>query len=133
WSVLYFGINYWLDTQRVRLELAEAEAAAQTSELKALRAQINPHFLFNALGSILAESDNARSVRELTLALSDYLRFSLQQHREQEPLKSEIDALENYLMVEQSRFGANLEYQINASREALEAPVLRTLIQPLLE
>src|SRR5690606_32513511 len=73
------------------------------------------------------------TVRELTLALSDYLRFSLQQHREREPLKSEVDALENYLKVEQTRFGENLEYRIDASTEALETPVPRALVQPLLE
>ncbi len=133
WSVLYFGINYWLDTQRVQLELAEAEAVAQASELKALRAQVNPHFLFNALGSILAESENPDKVRVLTLALSDYLRFSLQRHSELEPLETELKALENYLQVEQARFEENLEYQINTEHAALKAPVPSALIQPLLE
>src|SRR5690606_4462911 len=120
-------------TQRVQMELAEAEAAAQTSELKALRAQINPHFLFNALGSILAESNNPANVRELTLALSEFLRFSLQQRGEFEPLKTELNALTNYLQVEKSRFGDKLEYRITASDEARATPVPRTLIQPLLE
>ena len=133
WSVLYFGINYWLDTQRVQLELVEAEAAAQASELKALRAQVNPHFLFNALGSILAESENPGKVRVLTLALSDYLRFSLQRHSELEPLETELRALENYLQVEQARFEENLEYKVNAEQAALKAPVPSALVQPLLE
>lgn len=133
WSVLYFGINYWLDTQKVRAELAEAEVAAQVSELKALKAQVNPHFLFNALGSILAASEDPRAVREITLALSDYLRFSLQQRRELEPLGTELNALENYLRVEQARFEDNFQYQVTADSHALSTPVPTALVQPLLE
>lgn len=133
WSVLYFGINYWLDTQRVHMELVEAETAAQASELKALKAQVNPHFLFNALGSILAESENSHNVRVLTLALSDYLRFSLQRHSELEPLEIELRALENYLRVEQARFEENLQYHINTQPEAMKTPVPNALVQPLLE
>lgn len=133
WSVLYFAINYWLDTQKVRMELAEAEIAAQLSELKALKAQVNPHFLFNALGSILAESENPKAVREITLALSDYLRFSLQQKRELQALGTELDALENYLRVEQARFEENLEYRISVSEEARHSLVPTALVQPLLE
>lgn len=133
WSVLYFGLNYWLDTQKLGAELAEAEVAAQVSELKALKAQVNPHFLFNALGSILAESENSRAVREITLALSDYLRFSLQQRRELEPLGTELNALENYLRVEQARFEDNFQYKVSADRHALNTPVPTALVQPLLE
>lgn len=133
WSILYFGINYWLDTRGTRLRLAEAEAAARTSELQVLRAQVNPHFLFNALGSILAESQDSDSVRKLTLALSDYLRFSLQQHGEWEPLGEELKALENYLEVEKARFEENLEFRIEAEREVRNRKVPNAIVQPLLE
>lgn len=133
WSVLYFGCVYWLDTQRIQLELAEAEAFAQASELKMLKAQINPHFLFNALNSILAESGDNPRLRNLTLALSDYLRFSLQQQRDRGILGHELDALENYLRVEKARFEDNLEYTIETDAQARNALAPNALIQPLLE
>lgn len=133
WSVLYFGCVYWLDTQRMQLELAEAEAFAQASELKMLKAQINPHFLFNALNSILAESGDNPRLRNLTLALSDYLRFSLQQQRDRGILGHELEALENYLRVEKARFEDNLEYVIETDAQSRSALAPNALIQPLLE
>lgn len=133
WSVLYFGIGYWLDTQQTQLRLAQAQVAARTSELKALRAQINPHFLFNALGSILAQAENPSFVREITFALSDYLRFSLQRSGELEPLGGELKALENYLQVEKARFEEDLEYYIDADEQARGVCVPNAIIQPLLE
>lgn len=133
WSGTYFWLNYWLDTQQMELALARAEAAAQTRELKALKAQINPHFLFNALSSILAESGDNPKLRTMTLALSDYLRFLLQQHKEVAALSQELDALASYLQVEKARFEDNLEYSIKADAGAREALVPTSLVQPLLE
>lgn len=133
WCILYVGILYWLDTQKAQLRLAQTEAAMRASELQTLRAQVNPHFLFNALNSILAESHNAAAVQRITLALAEYLRFSLRQRNDTDLLGIELDALENYLRVEKIRFEEKLEYVILAdpsSRESL-APV--ALIQPLLE
>ena len=133
WSILYFGINYWLDTEHARLRLAQAEAAARSSELQLLRAQVNPHFLFNALNSILAESDNAGTVRALTMALAEYLRFSFQAHGDREPLGVELDALENYLRVEKARFEEKLEYRIEAAQAARDQETPIALVQPLLD
>lgn len=133
WSVLYFGVNYWLDTQQIQIALARAEASAHASQLKALKAQINPHFLFNALASILAESGDNRKIRDLTLALSDYLRFLLQQHKDKAPLGQELDALENYLRVEKARFEHGLMYDITADEQARAALAPASLVQPLLE
>lgn len=133
WCVLYFGVHYWLDTQDDKLRVAQTEAAMRSSELQVLRAQVNPHFLFNALNSILAESSNAAAVQRITLALSDYLRFSLRQQNDLAILNVEMTALENYLCVEKARFEEKLEYSIQSdepSRQTL-APV--ALIQPLLE
>ncbi len=133
WSVLYFSISYWLDTQDTLLRLARAETAAKVSELEALRAQVDPHFLFNALGSILAEAESPQSVRRLTLALSDYLRFSLQQRRENEPLDGELTALEHYLQVEQARFDEDFAYTLEIEPAARQVSVPHALVQPLLE
>lgn len=133
WSALYFGINYVLDAQKFELELTRAEALASASELKALKAQVNPHFLFNVLGSIIAEAGDNPKLRTMILALSDYLRYSLQIHQDKEPLGHELDALESYLQVEKARFEEKLEYEICADEttRALLAPI--ALVQPLLE
>lgn len=102
-------------------------------ELKALLGQVNPHFLFNALGSILAVSDDTRSVRELTLALSEYLRLSLQRRGDQEPLENELSALEGYLHVEKVRFEDRLQFLVNVDDESRRTLTPYALIQPLLE
>jgi signal transduction histidine kinase len=133
WSLLYWGINYWLETRRSLLRMARLEAEARTTELQLLRAQVNPHFLFNALNSILAEARNSDGVLAITQALADYLRFSLRQTGTLQPLGEELDALENYLRVEKVRFEERLEYAIHASEEVRRLPAPPALVQPLLE
>lgn len=133
WCILYIGILYWLDTQQAQLRLAQTEAAMRASELQTLRAQVNPHFLFNALNSILAESHNAAAVQRITLALAEYLRFSLRQRNDTDLLGVELGALENYLRVEKARFEEKLEYVIEADTASREVQAPVALIQPLLE
>jgi len=133
WTLFYFGINYWLDTEHARLRLAQAETAARTTELQLLRSQVNPHFLFNALNSIMAESDDPVVVHDLTQALSDYLRFSLQQRGDIQRLGVELDALENYLRVEKTRFEEDLEYSIEADAIARHTLAPVAVVQPLLD
>jgi LytS/YehU family sensor histidine kinase len=113
----------------------QALVAARDAELKALKAQINPHFLFNSLNSIsaLAGIDAARA-REMCVRLSDFLRSSLRVgERESVPLSEELSLAHNYLGVEQVRFGGRLrvEQQIAPECEAGLVPPL--LLQPLVE
>ncbi len=132
WSLLYCGIHLWLDMEQGRLREAEARAEAQENELRFLRAQINPHFLFNALNTILAETEHPQT-RKLIQALADYLRFSLCQHARREPLSMELDALANYLAVEKARFLEKLDYRIHITEEARRALAPVASVQPLLE
>lgn len=133
WGLLYLGIHYWLQTRHTKLHLARLEAAARASELQLLRAQINPHFLFNALNSILAEAKNPRAVTSLTQSLSNYLRFSLQQKGHVHELGVELDALQDYLLVEKTRFEENLEYTIRADTKARGALIPIALVQTLID
>jgi hypothetical protein len=113
----------------------QALVAARDAELKALKAQINPHFLFNSLNSIsaLAGIDAARA-REMCVRLSDFLRSSLRMgERETVPLNEELELAHNYLGVEQVRFGSRLrvEQEIGPGCDACLVPPL--LLQPLVE
>src|SRR5580658_2523646 len=113
----------------------QAMVIARDAELKALKAQINPHFLFNSLNSIsaLAGIDAARA-REMCVGLSDFLRNSLRMgEREAAPLSEELALAHSYLGVEQVRFGARLrvEQEIEPGCETCLVPPL--LLQPLVE
>lgn len=133
WTVLYFGIHSLLDAQQEQLRAARTEAALRAGELQMLRSQVNPHFLFNSLNSLLASSDEPATVRQLTLALTDYLRFSLQQRGDFERLGVELAALQSYLQVEKVRFEENFEYAIETGPGVADVKAPVALIQPVLE
>jgi len=137
--LLSAGMHYALASVEESKEALNREmqalVAARDAELKALKAQINPHFLFNSLNSIsaLAGIDAVRA-REMCVRLSDFLRSSLSVgERETVPLKEELSLAHNYLGVEQVRFGGRLrvEQQIAPECEAGLVPPL--LLQPLVE
>lgn len=114
---------------------ADLQMLAQESELKALRAQLNPHFLFNSLNSLsaLTSVDPARA-RQMCVLLSDFLRRSLGLgERKLVTLREELDLARAYLAIEQIRFGARLQvdWAITAATEPALLPTL--LLQPLVE
>ena len=133
WILLYIVINYWLDSRAALLRTARLEMDKQASDLKLLRAQVNPHFLFNALNSILSVCDEPQKVTAITQALADYLRFSLRGGDARQPLGEELDALESYLRVEKIRFTDKLEYTIQGDAAARSKLVPGALVQPLVE
>lgn len=113
----------------------ELQVLAREAELKALRAQLNPHFLFNSLNSISAlTSVDAKRAREMCVLLSDFLRKSLRLGAQPEVmLAEELDLLRNYLAIEQIRFGERLklDWQVQAGVDDIPVPTL--LLQPLVE
>jgi hypothetical protein len=113
----------------------EALTLARESELKALKAQINPHFLFNSLNSIsaLATVDGFRA-REMCIKLSDFLRSTLKLAEKQSiSLADELLLAKAYLEVEQVRFGARLQVEIDADAACDHCVVPSLLLQPLVE
>jgi two-component system, LytTR family, sensor histidine kinase AlgZ len=113
----------------------EALTLARESELKALKAQINPHFLFNSLNSIsaLATVDGARA-RDMCIKLSDFLRTTLKLGEKQRiTLADELSLAKAYLEVEQVRFGARLRVEIDAAAECEHCIVPSLVLQPLVE
>ena len=133
WIVLYLVINNLIESNSARLRLERLKSGMIESELRLLRSQVNPHFLFNALNSIIAEAGSAERVTRITHGLADYLRFSLSQNLELQPLGEELAALEGYLDVEKIRFEERLEYSLVADADVRRLRVPGALVQPLLE
>ena len=113
----------------------EAEILARESELKALKAQINPHFLFNSLNSISAlTAVDAGRARDMCIRLSDFLRSSLRLgERITIPFREELALARNYLDVEQIRFGDRLRVVQDIDESCGDCEVPPLLVQPLVE
>ncbi|HUE87603.1 MAG TPA: histidine kinase [Vicinamibacterales bacterium] len=134
--------SYMLENVRLQGRRQEQEQVAQAlrlqssrSELKALRAQINPHFLFNALNAIasLIHTDPARADAAVE-QLAEVFRYTLRRsEQEWAPLDQELAFARAYLDVEQARFGKRLAFEIHADDEAARAHVPAMLLQTLVE
>jgi two-component system sensor histidine kinase AlgZ len=113
----------------------ESELQARDAELRALKAQINPHFLFNSLNSITALTMvDPNRAREMCIHLSDFLRNTLGLgEKESIPWRDELQLARTYLEVEQIRFGARLRVEMNVDDECAECMVPPLVLQPLIE
>ncbi len=132
---LHYVLLSFQASQQAETREQEAQVLARDAELKALKAQINPHFLFNSLNSIsaLTTVDAARA-REMCIRLSDFLRKTLTLgDKEVVPLQEEIAMAQTYLSVEQIRFGARLaiDFATDDICNGCEVPPL--VLQPLVE
>jgi two-component system sensor histidine kinase AlgZ len=119
----------------VEIQAMETHVLARDAELRALRAQINPHFLFNSLNSIsaLTSIDGGRA-REMCLLLADFLRLTLGMGEKTVILFSdELALLEKFLAIEKVRFGERLRMEQNISDETKRCLIPALLLQPLLE
>ncbi len=136
WSGLYFGIKYYQQLQAQTERTLQATAAAHQAQLKMLRYQLNPHFLFNTLNAISTMIlDGAKESANLAISrLSDFLRYTL----DNDPMKrvtlgSELGALDLYLEIEKVRFGERLIIRKEVESRALVALVPSLILQPLIE
>jgi two-component system, sensor histidine kinase YesM len=120
-----------LIVKEYRLELAN-----KTNQLKALQAQVNPHFLYNALQSIASLSlrYNAPKVYDLIYSLGSMMRYSMNTERTQVPLRDEMEHVQNYVILQTERFGEeNLRLEIHAAEAALETVLPKMILQPIVE
>lgn len=135
WSFLYFWIKDQEKARKRQLDLLRAETAARDAEILLLRAQVSPHFLFNAFNAILADlNQRPASLIPVVQGLSDYFRYSLTtSHDTFVPLGDEFDAMTNYLTVEKARFRESLliESHIDPAIRGLLVPGI--FLQPLVE
>jgi two-component system sensor histidine kinase YesM len=113
-----------------KLQISEREA-----ELKALQAQINPHFLYNTLDSIYwkAQKSKEKDISEMIYALSKLFRLTLNRGNEFTEVQNEKDFIENYLILQKKRFQNKLEYKIEISDNILRYKIPKLILQPFVE
>ena len=136
-AVLGAGIarDYFLRYHNRLEETARLQEQLGQARLDALRAQLNPHFLFNTLNAVSALSDSdPRGVRRMIARLSDLLRYTLDESTDQEvPLHRELDLLGEYVELMQIRFQGKLTVTMRADDDAREALVPNLILQPIVE
>jgi Histidine kinase len=134
WLAIIFGLASFSLWKRERERLLELQKSLAESQLAQLKAQLQPHFLFNALNTIsaLMQSDVERADR-LLARLADLLRATLANSNQQTSLREEWKLLGLYASIMQERFAGRVTLAWNASEEALDAAVPAMLLQPLLE
>lgn len=133
WCALYFGYQLIRERNSTEFRAMQAESLALKNELEHLQGQISPHFLFNALNTVLACRQDPEAIDTVTQALANYLRFLLRPVARLEPLSRELDALEQYLTVQGVRFGDGLVTRIECDLDVRNVAVPPVMVQPLVE
>jgi len=124
----------WVSTQLELAELDQSRARLVRAEVRALRAQISPHFVYNALTTIASfvRTDPERA-RELLLEFAEFTRYSFRSHGEFTTLAEELRSIDRYLTLERARFGDRLEVRLQIAPEVLPVAVPFLGVQPLVE
>lgn len=116
-------------------EVVNEQKEQNKAELKALQNQINPHFLYNTLDSIIYmidENENEKA-EEMIVALSRFFRISISRGKNIIPVKSELNHVKYYLQIQKMRFGDSFSYDVDASDEVLSLPIIKLILQPIVE
>jgi len=135
WTLAYLGIRAESEVQTQRIQSLAAETRALRIELESLHLQIAPHFLFNALNTLISEiGDRPAIAEEMTQQLAAYLRYSLEK-RDQYigPVSDELDAVRMYTRIQALRFGERFSYLCSVDPAALGASIPHMAIQCLVE
>lgn len=130
--------NFNMMTEEIRKLMEQRDQEQQIkrkSELKALQAQINPHFLYNTLDSIIwmAEWGKNQEVVRMTSSLAKLLRRSISNEQEAVTVAEEVEYTETYLTIQKMRYKDKLEYEILVDPEILQERVIKLILQPLVE
>lgn len=136
WSALDRGARYWREVRQRERQLLLAESHAREAELRALRYQITPHFLFNTLNGIstLVGEGETRSARRVIALLADFLRSTLEPSSSGDvTMAKELAQVQQYVEIEQIRLGQRLSATIQCDSSVLDVPVPHLLLQPLVE
>lgn len=135
WNIIYFGFKHFQNYRRSEINTLRLYAASRESELNNLKAQLNPHFMFNSMNSIraLIDEDPGRAKVAVT-KLSNILRNTLMMNKNKLiPLKEEINLVKEYLDLEQIRFEERLSYEIKVEEGINDAMIPPFIIQAQVE
>ncbi len=135
WNILYFAAIFLKNYEREEIKNLRLTASVNEAELNALRAQMNPHFMFNALNGIRALiSENPSRAKKSITRLSNILRNSLTSvKKEFLALEEEIQIVRDYLELEKIRYEERLRYEIDIPAELLKVRIPPLLVQTLVE
>ena len=124
----------WVSAQLAVAELDASRERLAEAQLRALRAQISPHFIYNALSAIsaLVRTDPERA-RELIEEFAEFVRYSVRAHGEFTTLAEELRSIDRYLLIERARFGDRLQVRLQVAPEVLPVVVPYLCLQPLVE
>ncbi|HOU15681.1 MAG TPA: sensor histidine kinase [Anaerolineae bacterium] len=137
-EITELGISFNIMIGRIRELLAaqvKEQEALQKAELKALQAQINPHFLYNTLDTIvwMAETNQTAQVIEIVRALSSFFRIALSKGKDWIPIRQELEHVRSYLHIQKMRYRDILDYEIDVDEGVLDGTILKLTLQPLVE
>jgi hypothetical protein len=135
WQVCYYGIIAVRRSQQAQLRQSELVRSLQQAELRLLKAQLNPHFLFNALNTVRALiAENPAGAQSAVTGFANTLRYALSagQH-ETVPLARELEIVRDYLDIEALRLGERLHIEYAVAEDALTAGIPTMLLQTLVE
>lgn len=136
WSCLFITLVFGFELHDRELRLAAVREEALTAQMRALRYQVNPHFLFNTLNSIagLIEEGSASRAERMVLSLSTFLRTTLSLDPMHDvPLADELALQEEYLGIERERFSDRMAFSIDMPEDVRGALVPSLILQPLIE
>lgn len=130
------AFNHMLAQIRTLMErVVREQETKRLHELNALQAQINPHFLYNALDSIVWMEERGRSKEAITMviALARLFRISINKGRRFITVRDELEHVRNYLIIQKMRFKERFTYEITEQEEALDERTVKLIVQPLVE
>ena len=135
WSLIYFAIHYFENSKKAEIETLIFEAAVKDFELKTLKAQLNPHFMFNAMNSIRALiEEDPQNAKDAITKLSNLMRYTLKIERtETVSLAEELKTIQDYLDLEKIRFEERLNYKIKSTADADRVEIPPMMVQTLVE
>jgi signal transduction histidine kinase len=135
WSGLYFGIKHQRGLLAQQERTLRAETLAREAQIQMLRYQLNPHFLFNTLNTLLTLiGEDDRRAKQFVHQLAEFLRYSLLGTDTQTvPLQEEVAVIRSFLSIERLRFGDDLQVDIDVASASRTAPVPPFVVQSLVE
>ena len=135
-GILIDSYNYMIgEIKRLVNEVYEEKMAQKTAEIKALQAQINPHFLYNTLDTInwMLLDRGEDDISDIIVNLGDLLKYSISGSSTEVPLKEEIKYIQSYLEIQKCRMEDRLEYGISIAENCMECRCPKLLLQPIVE